>query len=218
MTDFEPWEIPTGGEPPQLQLVIDEEPDGMRVAFNHSAWMLLVARANGSFEPLGVGAGIRLGPGDEVRLPESACEHVDSKVVFRTQLDGIREHHEAHRARFDPDTYERLPEESLPPGRWWWYRRELEHGRVLHLQQASSNARLSVSRVGLPVFEGEWCYPNHTDGWRAALGWNGWRDPPDGWIRHLQTARRRKDGTPESEYWQAADAPPWARKRQARAR
>jgi hypothetical protein len=182
-----------------MQLSYEDEPDGSRLAFNRSAWMLLVARADGSFEPLGHGAGIRLGPGDEVRLPESACADVDSKVVFRTQLQGIREH--SKRSWDNPDD------------RWWWYRRELEHGRVLHLQQASYNARLSVSRVGMPVFEGEWCYPNHTDGWRAALGWNGWRDPPDGWIRHLQSARRRKDGTPESEYWQASEAPPWARQK-----
>lgn len=200
MTDFEPWEIPTAGSPP-LQLAYEDEPDGSRLAFNHSAWMLLVERADGRCEPVAHGGGVRVQPGDELLCPPSECADVDPTVLFRTQLQGIREYTNAH-----------TPFNRVEPARWWWYRRELEHGRVLHLHPASTNANLAVGIAGTQTFCGQWCYPNHIDGWRAALGWNGWCDPPDGWIRHLQTARRRKDGTAESEYWQAAEAPPWAKR------
>jgi hypothetical protein len=213
VTAFDPWEIPTGGQPPPMRLTYDEQPDGSRLVFNHSAWMLLVTRADGRAEPLGHGGAVALQPGDSVTCPPSECAAVDPQVVFRTQLQGIRDYTMAHAPAFDEAEGEPLPFNRAEPERWWWYKRELEHGRVLHLRMGGANARLEVSIAGTPIFQGSWCYPNHTDGWRAALGWNGWQDPPDGWIRHLQTARRRKDGTPESEYYQAAEAPPELKKR-----
>jgi hypothetical protein len=208
MTDFQPWEIPTGGQPPPMQLTYDEQPDGSRLVFNRSAWMLLVQRADGRTEPLAHGGAVALAPGDSLLCPHSELVEIDPKVVFRTQLECIRDYSLANARPFDEG------ETSVPSfdrgvrERWWWYRRELEHGRVLHLHPTLTNAQLTVGIRDTLIFEGQWCYPNHTDAWRAALGWNGWQDPPDGWTRHLQTARRRKDGTPESEYWQKAEAPP----------
>lgn len=196
-TEFESWEIPTGGEPPPIRVYYDEQ-DGRRKLMNASAWILLIRRASGAIEPIGRHALAWLDAGDELLSPMSRTEPIDSKVVFRAQMNGIREYGEANHARFDDEGNIRAP--APEPERWWWYRRELPYGRVIHLHAASSNARLSISMLNSLGFEGSWCYPNHSDGWAAALGWNGEGDPPDGWIRHLETARRRKDGTAESEF------------------
>ena len=56
---------------------------------------------------------------------------------------------------------------------------------------------------------GNWCFSDHDAAWKSALGWNGEGDPLDGWVRHIESARRRKDGTPETEYYNAAEAPDW---------
>jgi hypothetical protein len=41
---------------------------------------------------------------------------------------------------------------------------------------------------------------------------------PDGWSRHGDTMRRRKDGTAATEYWNAQDAPEWAKAAAKKAR
>lgn len=207
---FMPYEVPTCGIKPPLSLIYDDYPDGCRIVLNNSPWVLLVTRADGKREPLDRIGGKLLEPGDAVSLPESACEPVEPRAVFRARIDGVAEYQLANAPRFDDDeeSRERFDRERFT--HWWWYRRETADGLVLHLHPASTNARLSVSILGDMGFQGSWCYPRHDDGWRAAMGWNGWGDPPDGWVRHLETARRRKDGTPATEYVQAAEGgAPW---------
>lgn len=59
-----------------------------------------------------------------------------------------------------------------------------------------------------------WCYPKPTDGPRSeviesvvrvAVMLHAWdplvnADPPDGWVKHWPTMRRRDDGDPATEY------------------
>lgn len=196
---FQPWEIPTLGRPPRFRVTYEDAPDGRRFVAVDSPWVLAVRRPSGALVPLDRIGRRWLEPGDELISPLSATEPVDAHAVLSARMTGYREWQDAHTARFDAagDVIELDDDE---PRRWWWHRRELPSGLVLHLHQASANARLSVSVAGDIGFQGSWCYENHDDGWRAVLGWNGWGDPPDGWIRHLETARRRKDGTAESEY------------------
>jgi hypothetical protein len=84
---------------------------------------------------------------------------------------------------------------------WWLHRRVLPDGRVLHLTpMLFGNLQLGLSQdAETQCFDGIWCYHDSDAAWRAVLGWNGHGDP-EGWYRHNPTARRRPDGTPESEY------------------
>jgi len=194
---FQAYEIPTGGKPPKIDLRYGRE-NGRRVVLVNSPWVLLIRRASGAIDPVSRLGGAYLEPGDEVLEPKSATEPVDSRELFRAKLQGYAEYHAAHMSEYDDD--DNITKPAPDPDRWWWYRRALPHGRVVHLRPASSNARLSISIEGTMGFEGSWCYADHGDGWRAALGWNGEGDPPDGWHRHLETARRRQDGTAATEY------------------
>lgn len=213
---FKPWEIPTGGKPPPIQLHYQPR-TGRRVVMNRSAWMLLIRKADGSLVPL-PRTGALLEEGDEVLPPAPKVEHVDAETLLRARMAGVNEYTLAHAPSFHEDgaTGERF--DFVGSDRWWWHRRELPHGRELHLAPASANARLTVSPIGGAGPEGSWCYPHHADGWRAALGWNGEGDPPDGWSRHLETGRRRHDGMPESEYVNASEAPLEMRARASLAR
>jgi len=204
---FAPHEIPTGGEAPPLHLEYEDRPDGRRLVVSFSPFVVLITRADGTREPLGR-MGVKLiAPGDSVGLPLSATAAVDSKLVYQTRVEGVLQYTADHAPLFIDDAEAMEEYQRAPPERWWWYRRETEDGLVLHLHPASSNARVSVSVRGDMGFQGSWCYADHGDGWRAVMGWNGWGDPPDGWHRHLETARRRKDGTAATEYWLAYEAP-----------
>jgi hypothetical protein len=50
-------------------------------------------------------------------------------------------------------------------------------------------------------YDDGWCYPKSSYGLavQAWAEWSGDGDPPDGWIKNINTGRRRPDGTPESE-------------------
>ena len=204
MTGFEPWEIPTGGAPPELRLGYGTDA-GRRYVVNASAWMLLIRRADGRIEPLPRTAEF-LRDGDEVLPPNPQVEPIDPRVLFETKTRCFREYDAAMAARVDADG--NVIEGSVGGDyRWYWYKRDLPHGRVIHLQPAGANARLTVSLADGAGPEGTWCYADHAAGWRAALGWNGEGDPPDGWHRHMDTGRRRKDGTAATEYIPARDLP-----------
>lgn len=93
-----------------------------------------------------------------------------------------------------------------PSKQWWLYRRVLPTGLVLFVMELFGGDM----RIGLGKSDRAsdgFCtvldYANTRLGWRAALGWNGEGDP-EGWVRRVDmgagTARRRPDGTPESEY------------------
>jgi len=209
MTDFEPWEIPTGGRQPLLStmLIDSRDPDGRRYVVNCSAWMLLVRRPDGSIFPLPRSAAY-LDDGDEVLEPKPHVETIDSRTITMTMFECVRAYEQRHAPRYDEAGELLEPGESGPH---YWYRRSLPHDRVLWLEPSGGAARLRVGIDDGVNIEGNWDYTDYAAAWRAALGWNGEGDPPDGWRRHLETARRRKDGTVATEYWNAAEAPPWAR-------
>lgn len=180
---FKPWEVPTLGESP-IRLAY-REVDGRRVVLNQSWWVLLIRRANGDIEPLARTAW--LDPGDEVlQEPQSHTEPVEQEVINLARREGLA---------------------AYSGNQWWWYRRELPHGRVLHLAPGGHNSRLTLSLVDAVGPEGSWCYTAYDEAWQAVLGWNGEGDPPDGWIRHIQSGRRRHDGTTATEFWNRDDAP-----------
>jgi hypothetical protein len=202
---FAPYEIPTGGAPPPVRLMYGEDPaDGRRIVVNRSPWMLLITRRDQKSELLRHGSAAYLPDGDSVRLPESITLPIDAREISRANVRGRAEYWDANLApRFDEDEESLL---SFYAERWWLHRRELDHGRVLHLQENGGELFVTVSTLDMPIFEGEWIYyRNHTAAWHAVLGWNGWGDPPDGWNRHRQSGRRRKDGTPATEYLQVEE-------------
>lgn len=45
----------------------------------------------------------------------------------------------------------------------------------------------------------EYTYPSMEAAWAAVLDWDGKGDPPDGWIRHKPSNRRRPSGDPARE-------------------
>jgi hypothetical protein len=88
-----------------------------------------------------------------------------------------------------------------PERHWWLYRRVLDDGRVLYLQQMlGNNLRISLSRDEHDVgSHSNYCFHDVKEAWRSALGWDGEGDP-EGWVRHIETGRRRPDGDAEREY------------------
>ncbi len=185
---FKPWEVPTKGASP-IRLGYSQS-EGRELVYNLSWWMLLIRRANGTLDPLPRTAGW-LDPGDEVlRHPESHTEPVAYEALSQARREGVA---------------------ARQGDRWWWHRRELPHGRVLHLTPMGHNFRLTVSLMDGVGAEGTWCFTAFDEAWHAVLGWNGEGDPIDGWIRHIETGRRRHDGTAETEFWNADDAPAEAR-------
>jgi len=89
------------------------------------------------------------------------------------------------------------------PARWWLYRRVLADGRVLYLQaMLGSNKRISLSRDEHDMgFHSNYCFHDSQEAWRNAIGWDGEGDP-GGWVRHIETGRRRPDGEADREYFQ----------------
>jgi hypothetical protein len=87
------------------------------------------------------------------------------------------------------------------PDRWWLHRRILADGRVLYLQpMLGGNLRVSLSQdVDDCGFHTNYCFHDHGAAWRAALGWDGDGDP-EGWVRHIETGRRRPEGDAAREY------------------
>lgn len=84
---------------------------------------------------------------------------------------------------------------------WWLYRRVLDDGRVLYLwPMLGNNLRISLSRDEHDKgFHSNYCYHDTREAWRSALGWDGNGDP-EGWVRHIETGRRRPEGDAEREY------------------
>lgn len=84
---------------------------------------------------------------------------------------------------------------------WWLHRRVLDDGRVLYLwPMLGTNLRISLSQdLDDRGFHANYCYHDTTEAWRSALGWDGKGDP-EGWVRHIETGRRRPDGDAEREY------------------
>jgi hypothetical protein len=208
---FKPWEIPTGGKPPELRLVYTHDPGtGLRIVLNQSAWMLLIRKADGTHQPLPRTAGW-LAPGDEVLLPPAShVEPVDPETVRCARIEGTAAYEFERNARLEASdpAGTGFAEESTVTHRWWLHRRELPHERVLWLEPgAYGNALLRVGLNDGINIEGNWWFSDHDAAWRSVLGWNGEGDPLDGWVRHLESNRRRKDGTAATEYWNAAEAP-----------
>ena len=85
--------------------------------------------------------------------------------------------------------------------RWWLYRRVLDDGRVLYLQpMLAGNLRISLSGDEHDFgFHSNYCFHDSLEAWRSAIGWDGQGDP-EGWVRHIETGRRRPDGDAEREY------------------
>lgn len=77
-------------------------------------------------------------------------------------------------------------------------RREVASGTLFLSRMAFGNYRISLGDdVNL---WSNYCYqaPNAHEAMRAFLEWDGEGDP-EGWYRHIETGRRRKDYTPASE-------------------
>jgi hypothetical protein len=55
-------------------------------------------------------------------------------------------------------------------------------------------------RAALRMGDDRWTYPSVGDAIAALTRWDGEGDPPNGWIRHRPSGRRRPDGTAGSEY------------------
>lgn len=88
---------------------------------------------------------------------------------------------------------------------WWRYRRVLPTGLVLFVCDVYAGFRIGLGKSD-EASDGFCTVIDYADPkacWRTALGWNGEGDP-EGWVRLVNfgsgTARRRPDGTPESEY------------------
>lgn len=95
--------------------------------------------------------------------------------------------------------------EAVKAGRgdeeWWLYKRVLPDGRVLYLwEMLGNNVRISLSRDEQDMgFHSNYCFHDMCEAWRSALGWDG-EGEPEGWVRHVETGRRRPDGDEEREY------------------
>jgi hypothetical protein len=79
--------------------------------------------------------------------------------------------------------------------------RDLGDGRTRYLcQMLLGNVRLNIGTTGdkTGYYDG-WCFHDADAAWRAVLGWDG-QGEPEGWVRHINSGRRRPDGTSESEY------------------
>lgn len=82
------------------------------------------------------------------------------------------------------------------------YERTLPDGRQISVLLMIFTFRICI---GDPEgdYEDGWCYP-HDLGMREVLeiadSWNGIGDPPDGWVKHLGSGRRRRNGDPMREY------------------
>lgn len=57
----------------------------------------------------------------------------------------------------------------------------------------------TIDRYDELTFDECWTYPSVAAAVAALNAWEGW-DPPDGWIRHKPSNRRRPDGDPAREY------------------
>jgi hypothetical protein len=109
--------------------------------------------------------------------------------------------------------------------RWWLYHREVgelpdrqflgfvvETGpngtdvvlqpvpQTLWLQPMGANLRLSLGPTDGVTFNSNYCFADRAAAWQAALSWDGHGDP-DGWIRHIESGRRRPEGDPAREYY-----------------
>lgn len=80
--------------------------------------------------------------------------------------------------------------------------RVLGDGRVVVLYQMLFTWRVTIGPDGEGWYDDFWCYPpTQFDAAHQALtSWDGNGDPPDGWIKHGRTGRRRPDGDPTREY------------------
>lgn len=81
-------------------------------------------------------------------------------------------------------------------------RRRLPDGRYVDVTAMTyGKGRLCIGdEVDLFAYRDGYCYTSIAQAVVAAVTWDGEGDPPEGWIRHLGSGRRRPDGTPESEY------------------
>jgi hypothetical protein len=88
----------------------------------------------------------------------------------------------------------------VDPDRWWLVRRDLPDGRRLWLHpMLFGNLRLSLGPREGVTFDENYCYHDAEAAWRAALEWSG-EGEPSGWIRHIESARRRPEGDAAREY------------------
>lgn len=59
---------------------------------------------------------------------------------------------------------------------------------------------LAIVRAPLLTFDiDRWCYDDPEIAIRCFEAWDGQGDPPDGWIKHVNTNRCRPDGDPNKE-------------------
>jgi hypothetical protein len=81
------------------------------------------------------------------------------------------------------------------------YYRELDDGRCIVVYRlVMGTVRVTTSEIGSLFLDDAWCYSHASAGLMAASAWDGNGDPPEGWFRHIRTARRRPEGDPEREY------------------
>lgn len=83
------------------------------------------------------------------------------------------------------------------------HQRELEDGREITVVQMIFTRRICIGPAGELCFDDGWCYPNDLGALfvvAAAIAWDGEDDPPVGWVKHIGSGRRRKNGDPNQEW------------------
>lgn len=61
----------------------------------------------------------------------------------------------------------------------------------------------SEAEFDMGCHDEQYVYPSIEAAWAAVQDWDGRGDPPDGWIRHQPSNRRRPDGDPTREFVRA---------------
>lgn len=88
--------------------------------------------------------------------------------------------------------------ETKPEGATYY--RPLSNGNAIAVFPSLFGAgALHLAKQGNTWSESVYDYPDLVDAVNAAAEWSGEGDPPDGWVRHMPSARRRPDGTLASE-------------------
>lgn len=80
------------------------------------------------------------------------------------------------------------------------YSRVLEDGYEVTVVPQIFTVRLCIGDEGAPDYHDGYCYYNLALCLCAAALWDGKGDPLDGWHKHINSGRRRKNGDPEQEY------------------
>jgi hypothetical protein len=97
------------------------------------------------------------------------------------------------------DLQHHTSDEEKPQGAL--YHRALPSGKAITLYPLiMGTVRIVIGDQDAGDYDDAWCYSVPAAGLLAAGCWDGEGDPPEGWFRHIRTARRRPEGDPEREY------------------